>query len=158
MYVTVACDYCNADVVKYSSHLKSTTYSFCDKDCHKKFKMTGITKPCGHCGKDVYRSISASKRSKSGDFFCNRTCATIVNNSRHRSNKDHPNYVGGRGSYRARALRHYGASCSSNSCPFDSVESKMLDVHHKDGNRNNNELPNLEVLCVWCHALETRMK
>lgn len=32
----------------------------------------------------------------------------------------------------------------------------MLDVHHIDGNRKNGKADNLEVLCVWCHALETR--
>jgi hypothetical protein len=32
----------------------------------------------------------------------------------------------------------------------------MLDVHHKDGDRENGSIENLEVLCVWCHALYTR--
>ena len=32
----------------------------------------------------------------------------------------------------------------------------MLDVHHKDSNRKNGTIENLEVLCVWCHALKTR--
>ena len=32
----------------------------------------------------------------------------------------------------------------------------MLDVHHVDGIRQNNHPDNLEVLCVWCHALKTR--
>jgi len=29
-----------------------------------------------------------------------------------------------------------------------------LELHHKDGNRYNNELENLEILCPNCHALE----
>lgn len=41
-------------------------------------------------------------------------------------------------------------------CKRYESETKMLDVHHRDGNRSNNKLSNLEVLCVWCHALETR--
>ena len=28
-----------------------------------------------------------------------------------------------------------------------------LELHHKDGNRNNNNLENLELLCCNCHAL-----
>lgn len=32
----------------------------------------------------------------------------------------------------------------------------MLDVHHLDSDRSNGLPENLLVLCVWCHALETR--
>ena len=28
-----------------------------------------------------------------------------------------------------------------------------LEVHHKDGNKTNNELDNLQILCPNCHAL-----
>jgi len=31
---------------------------------------------------------------------------------------------------------------------------RYLDVHHKDGNRRNNQRNNLEVLCIKCHAEE----
>ena len=56
-------------------------------------------------------------------------------------------------SYRERALKAYGATC--NRCGYSDIE-EMLDVHHRDKNRKNSKLENLEVLCVWCHALETR--
>lgn len=36
------------------------------------------------------------------------------------------------------------------------VPSELLDVHHVDGNRKHNKIENLEVLCVWCHAIVTR--
>jgi hypothetical protein len=55
--------------------------------------------------------------------------------------------------YRRRALMEFGARC--NRCGYSS-EVKMLDCHHKDSDRANNYLDNLEILCVWCHALETR--
>jgi len=32
----------------------------------------------------------------------------------------------------------------------------MLDVHHIDGDRFNNDVRNLAVLCPTCHALATR--
>jgi len=38
-------------------------------------------------------------------------------------------------------------------CGYDAVP-KILGVHHKDRNRNNNEIFNLEVLCPNCHSLE----
>jgi 5-methylcytosine-specific restriction endonuclease McrA len=38
-------------------------------------------------------------------------------------------------------------------CGYDE-EPRILGVHHKDRNRKNNELANLEVLCPMCHSLE----
>jgi 5-methylcytosine-specific restriction endonuclease McrA len=32
--------------------------------------------------------------------------------------------------------------------------SNNLGVHHKDRNRSNNEISNLEVLCARCHRIE----
>lgn len=32
----------------------------------------------------------------------------------------------------------------------------MLDVDHIDSNRSNAALSNLQILCIWCHALKTR--
>jgi 5-methylcytosine-specific restriction endonuclease McrA len=40
-------------------------------------------------------------------------------------------------------------------CGYDK-EPQILGVHHKDRNRNNNGLSNLEVLCPMCHSLEHR--
>lgn len=54
-------------------------------------------------------------------------------------------YKNGIGTYSKRAFAHYGKKCSRcGSCKF-------LLVHHKDENRENNELSNLEVLCKSCH-------
>jgi hypothetical protein len=92
--------------------------------------------------------------------FCSRSCATVYNNKTIRSGEKNPNYTNGKGSYRNRAFRYYGAKCSNNKCIIGKkgikVPKKMLDVDHIDCNRENNKLENLQVLCVWCHALKTR--
>lgn len=155
MHVTVMCDYCNSQVTKISHHIKTTKNSYCDKSCHAKAKVTSIVVNCGTCDTKITRTPSQLARSKSGKFFCNRSCATTFNNKLKRNEK-HPSWRGGAGSYRSRAIRHYGAVCSSDSCPFTNVDERMLDVDHIDGNRKNNKLSNLQVLCVWCHALKTR--
>ena len=36
------------------------------------------------------------------------------------------------------------------------VPEELLDVHHIDSNRSHNDINNLAVLCVWCHAIVTR--
>lgn len=54
-------------------------------------------------------------------------------------------YIHGKGSYSRRGFEHYGRIC--NRCG----SMKHLLVHHKDENRTNNQLENLEVLCKGCH-------
>ena len=33
-------------------------------------------------------------------------------------------------------------------------EPLILGIHHKDRNRHNNDISNLEILCPNCHSLE----
>jgi predicted HNH restriction endonuclease len=39
-------------------------------------------------------------------------------------------------------------------CGFIPAHRCQLDVHHKDRNRSNNDISNLETLCANCHRLE----
>lgn len=64
-----------------------------------------------------------------------------------------PHYGTGQARYRARAFKKYGKKCKK--CSY-SKEPRMLDVDHIDSNRENNQIDNLQVLCVWCHAIKTR--
>lgn len=50
------------------------------------------------------------------------------------------------GYYQRKAYDHYGRKCG------ECGSGKSLCVHHKDEDRYNNELDNLEVLCRSCHA------
>lgn len=56
-----------------------------------------------------------------------------------------PNYKTGIGTYSKNAFEYYGRKC--NRC---NSEQNLL-VHHKDENRTNNSIENLEVLCKRCH-------
>jgi hypothetical protein len=40
-------------------------------------------------------------------------------------------------------------------CGFVPVHLSQLDVDHMDGNKNNNNLSNLQTLCANCHRLKT---
>jgi len=40
-------------------------------------------------------------------------------------------------------------------CGFIAKHVCQLDIHHKDGDHNNNRGDNLIVLCANCHRLET---
>lgn len=51
------------------------------------------------------------------------------------------------GSYKKEALCSY--------CSFIPEHSCQLDVDHIDGNKENNDLSNLQTLCANCHRLKT---
>ncbi len=154
------CKECGKEIWKRTSSLKLYSKTFCDTACHGKYKTKAIKVPCANplCSKEIFRTPSALKSSKSGDSFCSKHCAITINNQRCRIGQNHPNWTGG--SYRAEALTYYGEQCSVKDCDLTKakikIETKMLDVHHKDGDRHNNNIENLEVLCVWCHAKRTR--
>jgi predicted HNH restriction endonuclease len=40
-------------------------------------------------------------------------------------------------------------------CGFVPVHKAQLDIDHIDGNRMNNDILNLQVLCANCHRLKT---
>ena len=62
-----------------------------------------------------------------------------------------PNFTTGIKSYRKYFLRSISdAKKKCNRCP----SKKNLQVHHKDRNRNNNNIKNLELLCASCHQKE----
>jgi hypothetical protein len=77
------------------------------------------------------------------------------------SGNNHHNWKDGSGSYRERAKKEYGEYCSNPTCPIKgaaiSIPRELLDVDHIDNNRSNNDIQNLQVLCVWCHAIKTRL-
>lgn len=97
---------------------------------------------CAHCDKE----ISKKKSVQDGRLlFCNRNCKEAE--QYFGGKMALPNYTADK-AYRKKALRFYGHKC--NLC--DISEEYLLVVHHKDGDRNNNSLNNLEVLCHNHHA------
>ena len=52
--------------------------------------------------------------------------------------------------YRREALEKYGCQCDM----CEEIDETNLIVHHKDRNRKNNKIKNLQVLCKNCHLIE----
>lgn len=77
----------------------------------------------------------------------------------HKSGQDHINFRGGikPDYYRRKAFEAYGRQC--NRCQRHTKEdgtALYLIVHHKDENRRNSDIDNLEVLCMSCHLKHHR--
>ncbi|MDD5475359.1 MAG: YajD family HNH nuclease [Syntrophales bacterium] len=55
--------------------------------------------------------------------------------------------------YRERSLAIHGLVCARCGRSFEGKDRKLLTVHHKDGNHQNNPADgtNWENLCVYCH-------
>lgn len=52
-------------------------------------------------------------------------------------------------------IGHRKDACERIGCPYGADHLCLLDVHHLDGNRANNDSSNLVTLCAFCHRLVT---
>ena len=63
--------------------------------------------------------------------------------------ENNPQWKGGKSAYKNMALKHYGRRCMN--CGKIDEREKYIHVHHRDHDRSNNHIENLEVLCAKCH-------
>lgn len=152
------CAYC-----KKSFGQRNTTPSkhrkYCSRHCGK--LASGITKTCAACKKDlfayrllknkIYCSSSCIPRTpcilcgkkitKVQRKCCSSECRQIIKSMQR--------------NHLARAFAsaaHRKGSICCERCGYKQIAA--LTVHHKDRNRQNNTMENLEVVCANCHAIE----
>ncbi|MBI2094849.1 MAG: HNH endonuclease [Candidatus Omnitrophica bacterium] len=124
---------------------------YCSKKCQAKKQENGEWIQCSRCGKSIYRTPKDFKRSKSKKFFCSKACHCSWENENTRCGSNAPNWIAGEQSYK-KILIKAGISRRCRKC--DMKDYRVLVVHHKDRNRKNNQIENLEWLCMNCHHLE----
>lgn len=135
-------------------HPRHIDAKYCSGECSALGRQSRVEHTCAKCGVVFSRRKSSVKDSRSGVFFCSRKCKDVTQRLDGETSPIRPShYSDGHRTYRMRALRLLGARCQR--CGYKD-DDRMLDVHHVDSDRDNNVIANLEVLCVWCHALETR--
>ena len=139
---------------------------------------------CVICKKSVYRRPGEIER-KNGRAFCSVTCygiscrkevpcvicAKLILSGLHKktcsrscANKHRAGIqykinsprdkVKNQRSLKIRLLNQRGKNCER--CGYAKIE--ILQVHHKNRNKENNELENLELICPNCHAEEHFLK
>lgn len=145
----VECLACNSLFYGKPSHIKKGWAKACSKECRYQIQKTGKIVPCYQCGKETYKDKSTLRRSDSNKFFCDKKCQTIWRNKLYTKEK-HANWTTGKSSYRRILLRENRSlvcvKCSNK-------DSRILAVHHRDKNRDNNNSENLTWLCHNCHYL-----
>jgi hypothetical protein len=111
--------------------------AFCGRICY------GIScrkeKPCLVCGKPILGKFNKKT--------CSRSCANI-NRAGIKYHLGNPkSKVKSQQALKIRLLNERGKSCER--CGYSKHE--ILQIHHKDENRSNNDLDNLELICPNCH-------
>lgn len=149
------CAGCNNDFEcstrKYNFNKKHSLALYCSRECYKNSKQQRVLASCANCGVNVERRNSQFKRSKTGHVYCSKSCAVANNNRLFKTHTDHPLFKTGLSSYRQRKID----SMEKPACEECGNDIQcVLQVHHKDGNRKNNKLENLSLLCANCHVLK----
>ncbi len=140
------CKLCNSEF-----KARHSIQIYCSKHCSSrgKAKSSPITISCAVCNKSFERYLSDLKNSKSGIYFCSRACKGKAQRIGTQIPEILPPHYGKSTAYRALAMRNKEKICER--CGYQDIP-EILEVHHRDQNRSNNELSNLEILCPTCHA------
>ncbi|OGD56953.1 hypothetical protein A2V71_03110 [Candidatus Berkelbacteria bacterium RBG_13_40_8] len=146
----VKCKICKKDFYAKPRHLKIGWSKYCSISCRTKSQFKGIYLKCDYCGKSIYRSPGELKQSSSKKYFCNRSCHCAWENKNKRNSENSPNWNGGETIYRAIMDR---TEVKKECVKCKIKDERLLVVHHKDRNRKNNGIDNLEYLCRNCHYL-----
>lgn len=129
-----------------------------EEDKEERFYEKNTLVECAYCGKQFYKKNSRLE-TKSGLHFCCREHKDLAQrlSSGQQFNNLRPEHYGKEDikEYRLNAFRNYIHECSI--CHWNEDED-ILEVHHIDENRNNNNLNNLIILCPICHRKLTSHK
>lgn len=155
----VTCAHCNSNFLKDNSEIvrnkKIGRSSYCSLKCARANRKPIVKENnciCAQCNKEFYRNASKREISKSGLQFCSRKCKDLAQRIGGIKEIQPYHYTDSLKEYRLLVEREIGIK-ECNRCKYKDFP-EILQVHHKDRNRKNNELSNLEVLCPNCHSLE----
>ncbi len=127
----------------------SITGRYCSPLCKAKGSQERVGLECALCGKKFERSKSRLLTSRHRTYFCSRACKDKGQSMDGGVKIIRPPHYGtGISDYRLIADKFLERKCS---CGF--FFSGLLGVHHKDGNRKNSDVSNLEVVCPMCHTI-----
>lgn len=136
-FSTIECKICKNNFV--IPKLREKTAKYCGRKCYSiALKNIGsIIVKCKHCEKN-FKTSPSKKR-----IYCSRQC---INKENKKTFK--PSFVCVRNAMIRRGMVEKCEKCGYNEF------KKILGIHHKDRNRKNNNLDNLQVLCPNCHSIE----
>ncbi len=146
---TAQCKFCKKNFHVSPWRIKSGWGIYCSLEC--KYLGSAFQKKfsCFTCGQDVFKTPSKIRNSKSGKFFCSKSCQTKWRNVVF-SGEKHSGYKDGKHTYR-RLLKKADRAPECEMC--GTRDRRVLAAHHIDENRAHNGVKNLSWLCHNCHKL-----
>ena len=138
---SVKCQTCGKTIWRAPWQARVGGAKFCSRECAAESQRKRVVVTCAYCGKEVYKRPSESKHSKSGLHFCSRRCSGTYFSQSDGSRKYMKRET-------RRRLKQRGKSCQI--CGWN--EPEILEIHHIDGNRQNNADENLLMVCPNCHV------
>lgn len=150
------CNQCFKFFVARVADLKRNRAKYCSRKCCGEYRSTHlkiviVNTICAYCNKMFYRNASKKVGSKSGLYFCTRKHKDLAQKIGGIESIMPKHYGNGQHDYREIAFKHSAKKCHR--CNYDSNPAAIV-VHHKDRNRTNNSIDNLEILCANCHLIE----
>jgi hypothetical protein len=145
----IKCAICQKEFYAKPSHIQRGWSKCCSIECRAELQKKGKYVKCAICQKEIWKIPRDIKRSKSGKFFCSKSCQTKWRNIIY-SRENHALWKGGTCTYRDIMIESKEIT-ECNKCKEKDI--RILVVHHKDQNRKNNSLKNLVWLCRNCHYL-----
>ena len=128
---------------------------YCSRECNSLTHRKRIIVNCEYCGKPFEKVQSKLENSKSGLYFCCREHKDLAQRLEFGCKEIMPDHYGtanGAYSYRQWAFNEYEHKCAV--CGWCEDE-RVLEVHHIDEDRSNNDINNLIILCPICHRYLT---
>lgn len=144
-----SCRICRKEFYVKPNHLIKGWGKFCSKKCQAKSQLKGQSLSCFICNTEVYKTPKQLTKSKSGKYFCSRSCQTKWRNQVFSGERNF-NWKDGKSIYRKILLTN-GVVPSCFLCKVSDV--RVLNAHHKDHDRAHNSSDNLVWLCLNCHYL-----
>lgn len=135
------CTVCNKSIYKRPIEIiRNKKRVYCSMSCY------GIScrkeRPCANCGKLILAGLNKKT--------CSRSCANIRRTGiQYKINRPRDKVFSQR-AIKTRLMEQRGTNCER--CGYNKKE--ILHVHHKDRNKNNNAISNLELICPNCHYEE----
>lgn len=151
--IAQTCATCNSEFQALESEVKRGNGKYCSLSCSSRsptrIKAKQPNTVCGFCNAPLYRTKSQQQR-KHGYVFCDRKCKEAAQkDTSFGISPPHYGIGNGKYTYRALAFENYPHKCDE--CGYDK-RLDVLQVHHQDHDRENNNLDNLRILCPTCHV------